>query len=170
MSPMGHTMGVPAQAGASGSAEGIRPGYYKERDGSRIVKVLLTSPQWGTPRRLVMHGDDHLGEVTDEFDRHWEWCDFNIAAAPLPPPPQPAPDNVTLPGHYGRFKIEPIRFAAENGLDFFQSNVVKYVCRHDAKNGIEDLKKARRYLDMYIAFKEGREDWWTPASSPQENR
>src|SRR5262245_5708113 len=59
-------------------------------------------------------------------------------------------DKVNLPEHYARFAIEPIRFIGENKLDWFQGNIVKYVLRHDAKNGIEDLHKARRYLDMYI--------------------
>lgn len=69
-------------------------------------------------------------------------------------------DMVALPKHYARFKFEPIRFICENNLNFFQGNIIKYVLRHDAKNGLEDLKKARRYLDMFIKFVEGDEDWW----------
>jgi hypothetical protein len=64
-------------------------------------------------------------------------------------------DVVIRPEHYARFKIEPIYFVMENGLSFAQGNVIKYVCRHDAKNGVEDLKKARRYLDMMIKQAEG---------------
>lgn len=66
-------------------------------------------------------------------------------------------DPVTKPNHYTRFKIEPITFIMENGIGFAPGNVIKYVCRHDAKNGIEDLKKARRYLDMMINQAEGKE-------------
>lgn len=73
---------------------------------------------------------------------------------------QAAPDNVVLPKHYARFKIEPIRFCIENGLNGFQFNIIKYVLRHDAKNGLEDLRKARRYLDMFIKYVEGDPDWW----------
>lgn len=69
-------------------------------------------------------------------------------------------DNVHLPQHYARFKIEPVRFCIENNLNGFQFNIVKYILRHDAKNGLEDLKKARRYLDMFILWVEGNEDWW----------
>lgn len=68
-------------------------------------------------------------------------------------------DPVVLPDHYGRWKIEPIYFIMENQLDFQTGNVIKYVMRADYKNGLEDLKKARRYLDMMIAKKEGREDY-----------
>ena len=69
-------------------------------------------------------------------------------------------DNVRLPKHYARWKIEPIHFIEENGLPFWMGNIIKYVMRHDAKNGLEDLKKARRYLDMKIAQMEGDTEWW----------
>lgn len=71
-----------------------------------------------------------------------------------------ANDNVNLPHHYARFKIEPIRFICENGLNFFQGNIVKYTLRHDAKNGLEDIKKAIRYAQMYFKFLSGDPDWW----------
>jgi hypothetical protein len=69
-------------------------------------------------------------------------------------------DMVVLPEHYARFKIEPIRFVIENNLNFFQANIVKYIMRYDAKNGMEDLKKAQRYLTMFIKWVEGNPDWW----------
>lgn len=69
-------------------------------------------------------------------------------------------DNVTLPKHYARFKIEPIRFICDNGLNFFQGNIVKYTLRHDAKNGLEDISKAIRYAQMYYKFLSGDTDWW----------
>lgn len=67
--------------------------------------------------------------------------------------------QVYRPGHYTRFVIEPIKFIHENDLGFMEGNVIKYVCRWDAKNGIEDLKKARRYLDMLIAHVELVPGW-----------
>lgn len=69
-------------------------------------------------------------------------------------------DPVSKPNHYHRFKIEPIRFCMENELPFWAANVVKYVCRWDAKDGIQDLKKAKRYLEMRIKHLEGDPDWW----------
>lgn len=64
------------------------------------------------------------------------------------------------PHHYTRFAIQPLTFIAANRLDFLVGNVIKYVCRHDAKNGLEDLMKARRYLDELInrTEKESRHD------------
>ncbi len=63
---------------------------------------------------------------------------------------QHAPDVVRQPAHYARFVIEPATFNAANNLPFDVGNVVKYVCRFDAKNGREDLKKASRYIEMII--------------------
>lgn len=40
------------------------------------------------------------------------------------------------------------------GLDYFQGNITKYVFRWRKKGGVEDLKKARHYLDKYIEMAE----------------
>lgn len=69
-------------------------------------------------------------------------------------------DMVHLPQHYARFTIEPIRFICDNKLNFFQGNIIKYIMRYDAKNGPEDLRKARRYLDMFIKWVDADPDWW----------
>lgn len=73
-------------------------------------------------------------------------------------PPQ-STDAVNRPSHYARFKIEPIHFIMENNLEFWQGNVIKYTLRWDGKDGLQDLKKARRYLDMQIKKMEGDPKW-----------
>ena len=52
--------------------------------------------------------------------------------------------------HYSKMDIQPWEVISRGGLDFFEGNVVKYVMRYRAKNGLEDLKKARHYLDYLI--------------------
>lgn len=37
---------------------------------------------------------------------------------------------------------------------FYVGNVMKYITRYQGKNGVEDLKKARTYLDRLIKFEE----------------
>lgn len=66
--------------------------------------------------------------------------------------------QVSGPKHYTRFTIEPIDFIASNKLDYFQGNVIKYICRYDAKDGIADLRKAQHYLELYIKYLEGQRD------------
>lgn len=56
----------------------------------------------------------------------------------------------TNPEHYSRWKIQPWDFISQNNLDFMRGNVIKYLMRYDAKNCLEDLKKAREYLDKLI--------------------
>lgn len=74
-------------------------------------------------------------------------------------------DNVNLPEHYRQFKLEPIMFIGENGLDWFQGNIVKYALRHKLKNGKEDLLKVIRYAQMYILKEyDGSQDWWKAPS------
>ena len=52
--------------------------------------------------------------------------------------------------HYSNLAIEPIDFITANNLGFCEGNIVKYIARWKAKNGIEDLKKARWYIDFLI--------------------
>ena len=52
--------------------------------------------------------------------------------------------------HYKQFQIEPLEFLAKNRIPFCEGNIIKYVCRHRAKGGLEDLKKARHYLEVLI--------------------
>ncbi len=59
-------------------------------------------------------------------------------------------DNIKQPKHYIHNGIEPIDYIMTNGLDFCEGNVVKYISRWKHKNGVEDLKKARQYLDFLI--------------------
>ena len=58
-------------------------------------------------------------------------------------------ENYTDPKYYD-FEIEPWDFIHANKLDFAQGNVIKYICRYKNKNGIEDLKKAKQYIEMLI--------------------
>lgn len=57
--------------------------------------------------------------------------------------------------HYKDFPIQPIEFITKNGLSFAQGNVIKYICRYKAKNGLQDLKKARHYIDLMIELEYG---------------
>ena len=61
------------------------------------------------------------------------------------------PANPYSPHHYSRWEIEPWDFILANKLDFMRGNIIKYLMRYDAKNGYEDLVKARVYLDKLIS-------------------
>lgn len=58
--------------------------------------------------------------------------------------------------HYQKMAIQPIDFIMANNLNFPEGNIVKYVSRHKDKGGLEDLKKARHYLDFLIEAYENK--------------
>jgi len=57
------------------------------------------------------------------------------------------------PNHYVDMNLSPLDYIMANEGDFTWciANVIKYVSRYKRKNGIEDLKKARWYLERQIA-------------------
>ena len=66
----------------------------------------------------------------------------------------PENDNIN-PNHYVFGGIETIEYlkaklTPEEYRGFLKGNVLKYVSREAEKNGVEDLKKAKWYLDKMI--------------------
>ena len=53
-------------------------------------------------------------------------------------------------GEHYKLPIQPFEFIYRNNIGFAEGNVIKYVCRWRKKNGIEDLKKAKHYIDLMI--------------------
>lgn len=63
-------------------------------------------------------------------------------------------DPVNRPTHYLTGGVETIDFIEAKGLNYHLGNVVKYVSRAGVKSAttqVEDLEKARWYLDREIA-------------------
>jgi len=52
--------------------------------------------------------------------------------------------------HYKTMRIQPVEFIVANELGFLEGNVVKYICRHHAKNGAQDIKKAIHYCELLL--------------------
>ena len=57
--------------------------------------------------------------------------------------------------HY-QTEIQPWDFIEANKLTFIEGNVIKYVCRHRAKNGVRDLMKAKHYLEKLIEVEQSK--------------
>lgn len=57
--------------------------------------------------------------------------------------------------HYKDFPIQPIEFVVRNNLGFCEANAIKYICRHAAKNGKQDIDKAIHYLELLKEYKYG---------------
>jgi hypothetical protein len=56
--------------------------------------------------------------------------------------------------HYADYAIQPLEFCVLNNIPFLEGNVIKYICRWRKKNGVQDLEKAKHYIEMLIELEE----------------
>lgn len=57
--------------------------------------------------------------------------------------------------HYKDKAIQPWDYIVGNNLGYLEGNIVKYVSRWKDKGGVDDLLKARHYLDKLIEVSDG---------------
>jgi hypothetical protein len=51
---------------------------------------------------------------------------------------------------YRDFAIQPVEFLSKNKVPWCEANAIKYLMRWRTKNGLEDLLKAKHYIDLLI--------------------
>ena len=110
--------------------------------GLQVPVIFLHAPQVYVMEDLFEAVEDALTPEIEE--------DKTKAIAPE----QPTQSHVdtTRPAHYHTGTIDVITFSEENFsreelIGFFRINVIKYVTRFDKKDQLDDLKKARFYLN-----------------------
>ena len=64
--------------------------------------------------------------------------------------------NDTGPGHYKDKPMQPWDFIVANNLGYLEGNVIKYVSRWRQKGGVEDLRKAKHYIEKLIEVESGQ--------------
>lgn len=62
----------------------------------------------------------------------------------------PEHDPVNFPKHYTQHESGVEQITISEHMSFCLGNVIKYVMRFSRKNGLEDLEKARWYLNREI--------------------
>lgn len=119
----------------------------------------ISDPDCGNCRliRILTDAANEIEKLAKERDYFKTECEraigkFNTDALFYAEPKQ---DNVNHPGHYNFGKIEVIEYIRDKLTpEEYQGgctmNVLKYVSRWRHKNGLEDLKKAKVYLDWLI--------------------
>ena len=77
--------------------------------------------------------------------------EHGVITKPPAKPVQPAAlDKQVGGGHYKNLKIQPIEYVLANDIGFVEGNVIKYVSRWKFKNGVQDLEKAKHFLEILI--------------------
>ena len=56
--------------------------------------------------------------------------------------------------------VQPSEFINKNKLQFAEGNAIKYICRHAHKGEVQDLEKAKHYIDMIIERDYGPQESW----------
>ena len=96
--------------------------------------------------RVKLRNEAHRFEIEYEKQR-----ELNLGNTP----PSDALDAQIGGNHYKDMKIQPVEFITANDLGFLEGNVVKYICRHHAKNGAQDIQKAIHYCQLILTTKYG---------------
>lgn len=78
-----------------------------------------------------------------------------MALKPLVAEAPKALDTQVGGDHYKTMKIQPVEYIHRNGIGFCEGSIIKYVSRWRGKNGLQDLKKARHFLDLLIEMESG---------------
>lgn len=52
--------------------------------------------------------------------------------------------------HYKKLAIQPVEYIHANGLGYLEGNCIKYVTRWREKGGVQDLEKAKHYIELLI--------------------
>lgn len=69
--------------------------------------------------------------------------------------------------HYRSFAVQPFEFIYRNKIPFAEGSVIKSICRWVNEGNIEDLQKARHYIDLIIEQEtQGSEDTTGPSHLP----
>lgn len=56
--------------------------------------------------------------------------------------------------HYKNLAIQPVEYIFKNKLGYFEGCVIKYVTRWKSKGGVQDLEKAKHFLELLIDLQE----------------
>lgn len=60
--------------------------------------------------------------------------------------------------HYKSLVIQPVEYIHKNGIGFCEGSAIKYLTRWRCKGGIEDLRKAKHFIDLLIEMEQGKKE------------
>ena len=117
-----------------------------------VTKVRAKITAFGKfERSAVLYSCNNTGCFHFNTPNIFEWELDNSDCVP----PDQTPEEITKPERYNKKgKLECWDVILDQEMNFLEGNILKYIWRHREKNGVEDLKKARVYLDKLISQEE----------------
>ncbi len=63
--------------------------------------------------------------------------------------------------HYRDMAIQPVEFIHRNSIPYIEGCAIDCLC-HWRKNGVQDLEKAKHFIDLLIEMEKSNDPKWTP--------
>ena len=105
------------------------------------------------PEKVDLFNESYCKECSKPVDQHLSWCPIGFPKDKPKLNDQWVGGSTNIrPPYYAKYKIDPWTFCIENGVDLPTGSVIKYVMRHKDKNGVEDINKAIKCLEMIKEF------------------
>ena len=129
----------------------IEVNYYDEETYQVLIngRLIALSKGWLEPVEAAPH--DNINEVSTDGNIIFPLLQESVL--------QSVSDAVNNPSHYQFGKYEPVKVIQDWDLSFCLGNVVKYIARAGRKDSsklIEDLEKAKRYLELELDDMKGK--------------
>ena len=120
----------------------IKHKHFIEFWDDRAIQVIKNTGEFVT--RMPVETDTIAGmpKIIDELDL------FDMNAVP-----GCSLDVQVGGGHYKDMVIQPAEYCEYNNIPVLESGVIKYVSRHEKKNGVQDLEKAKDLINMIIEMR-----------------
>lgn len=107
--------------------------------GSRSASLTI-----GVEYKVIAVNSDVFTIINDQGkDHHFRLDNLNLYFKY-----KDATDKQVGGDHYKQLAIQPVEFIQRNGIKYCEANAIKYICRHRAKNGVQDIDKAIHYLEL----------------------
>lgn len=137
----------------------VKHKFFSEFWDDRAIQVIKNTGEFVMYSDVTpmsgLPGHDHMAMAAETGYDHKTCVKLVLDSLNIEPaftPVNSALDIQEGGNHYKKYKIQPIEFCFVNNIPFLEANVQKYVLRHADKNGIEDLRKARHYLELMAEF------------------
>lgn len=122
------------------------------------------SLEWQTPEKVEREAEQRLRDACQAYvgEKYAESLSSSVGQVPFDgghtlwttdtakKPPFPGGVNPKNPFYYDDMVIQPSEYIMANQIPWCEANAIKYISRWRNKGGVDDLKKAVRYLEMLI--------------------
>ncbi|CAK1244908.1 hypothetical protein R55214_HHFBAMCI_01356 [Fructobacillus evanidus] len=151
--------------------EKIWPKYLRTKPDAQDIKAVKDLIEEQYPDFGVAYRNGLIRFKFDDWQADWlidvfcceSWELFEDVYEPMDYPmfkkePKFEDEKIENPERYtGKSGMQVFNVINEFGLDFYEGNALKYLIRYKDKNGVEDLEKAKVYIDEIIKNYEKKE-------------